>query len=909
MTSVAVPGMDCYEDMFKEITKKLYGETDMEAGETMRIMQEYDGETFKLEEGHNSLSAFGLAALVQNGFPTTTLFSLSAQQELEKLRAEEDTWISSDESIPWTDSKIASYNSAQKLFRCNECECVGFLSRVAEHWLGTHANLRVFQCPQCPYASAWARCVRMHLARQHNICPDPNQESLTLWKENPVLEEVTKYLERLKNLVEGEPMDQAKDEGVEEETHQNATSTQTSTPPPTSPDEQQLSPPVHPDHDEQDLQDQEMQHELHQQELHQQELHQQELQQELHQQELHQQELHQQELHQQELHQQELHQQELHQQELHQQELHQQELHQQELHQQELHEQELRQQELEHELQQQELQEMDQQELQQQELQAQEGQITHVIEEHIQVPEEVANQLQQIAAAQHGETGIHPQLQIVITQQENQDLPPTIQIQIAPSQELSPHLVSTSQQTIPLQQALSQTLASTLSQQVISQTQTVTHQPITQQIVVQQPQVVQTTISRQVVSPQPAASPAPKKSSEIVTTISPKRYNCTYCHYATDRRDLFTRHENIHRDEKPFHCYICQKQFNRADHVKKHFLRMHRDTPYDINRIRRTISKDSSTSTSTIQYFPKPQPRPPPVQQVETVAVQSISIPGFAPQKTEDKKAPRRKPGEKRYTCCYCSWSGVDNWCLKRHLNTHLKPYVCSLCEYKAARSERLATHVFKVHNKRACSRCSFLADDQVQLSLHQQQNHHLSHQKLPDLDNNSNYSVSNYYQNVVRTPSDIPPLLEAQKQFTCILCGMQTSTLNKMQQHMTFHSDSDTLPSIELDDYGLEIFPLQTIIREHVEPRQYDSLKVSLWKKYGRALLSRKRLHCGLCCSMNFDFTFHRSRISLARHYLLRHSRTSHKCSLCYQRFRHKYQVDLHKRADHNERSNVTAL
>lgn len=58
-----------------------------------------------------------------------------------------------------------------------------------------------------------------------------------------------------------------------------------------------------------------------------------------------------------------------------------------------------------------------------------------------------------------------------------------------------------------------------------------------------------------------------------------KRYVCGACPYATDRRDLFTRHENIHRDEKPFHCYICQKQFNRADHVKKHFLRMHRDQP------------------------------------------------------------------------------------------------------------------------------------------------------------------------------------------------------------------------------------------------------------------------------------------------------------------------------------------
>lgn len=80
-----------------------------------------------------------------------------------------------------------------------------------------------------------------------------------------------------------------------------------------------------------------------------------------------------------------------------------------------------------------------------------------------------------------------------------------------------------------------------------------------------------------------------------------------------------------------------------------------------------------------------------------------------------------------RYTCCYCSWSGVDNWCLKRHLNTHLKPFACALCEYKAARAERLATHVLKVHNKRQCSRCSFLGEDIAQLQLHQLHVHRIN--------------------------------------------------------------------------------------------------------------------------------------------------------------------------------------
>lgn len=85
-----------------------------------------------------------------------------------------------------------------------------------------------------------------------------------------------------------------------------------------------------------------------------------------------------------------------------------------------------------------------------------------------------------------------------------------------------------------------------------------------------------------------------------------------------------------------------------------------------------------------------------------------------------------------RYCCCYCSWTGVDNWCLKRHMNTHLKPFGCTLCEYKAARSERLATHVLKVHNRRQCSRCSFLGEDLAQLQMHQLHVHRVSSASAP---------------------------------------------------------------------------------------------------------------------------------------------------------------------------------
>lgn len=97
-----------------------------------------------------------------------------------------------------------------------------------------------------------------------------------------------------------------------------------------------------------------------------------------------------------------------------------------------------------------------------------------------------------------------------------------------------------------------------------------------------------------------------------------KRYSCSSCPYSTDRRDLYTRHENIHKEEKPFHCYACLKMFNRADHVKKHFLRMHREMNYDINKTRRTSGNKPITHSSPYFNAQLANQHPPQQQQTST---------------------------------------------------------------------------------------------------------------------------------------------------------------------------------------------------------------------------------------------------------------------------------------------------
>ncbi|XP_018047938.1 PREDICTED: zinc finger protein 260 [Atta colombica] len=263
-------------------------------------------------------------------------------------------------------------------------------------------------------------------------------------------------------------------------------------------------------------------------------------------------------------------------------------------------------------------------------------------------------------------------------------------------------------------------------------------------------------------------------STTVAASTSNKRYNCPCCPYGTDRRDLYTRHENIHREQKPFHCYMCYKPFNRADHVKKHFMRMHRDHVYDVSKIRKPVDTNAPKSlqqdtTATVNVTSQQQPQQQHMSnqfgfasnkgyqlQPNTVASsanvgttgihQAIIMPSPSGIVQSDNncntgrrvqnggcnskshlKGGSKNAQEKRYSCIYCSWTGVDNWCLKRHMNTHTKPFACTLCEYKAARAERLATHVLKVHNRRQCSRCPFLAEDANQLQMHQVHVHRAS--------------------------------------------------------------------------------------------------------------------------------------------------------------------------------------
>lgn len=414
-----------------------------------------------------SINDFSKKGSQQSRAPSSAMNKAGQKPKLEPPEAiPGESWVQGQEKFSWDGSPIAAYNPATKMFRCVACNTLGFLSKMAEHYLGTHVNAKqVFQCPECPYSSAWSRCVRLHLGKVHGIQNSP----ASLWRDQPLLDEVVGMLQNLKNAAEGS----------------------------------------------------------------------------------------------------------------------------------------------------------------------------------------------------RG-TG----------------------------------LVVTSSGAMP-----------------------------------------------------------------------EKRYTCPRCPYATDRRDLYHRHENIHKDDKPFHCYVCFKLFNRADHVKKHFLRIHKNHTYNISLIRRHPPRSSSHSASSHSVANVNSHWPPMHQndiaqklptgscmssdcsaalsgggrcsggtgqtwafQSSTAAhcVRGTSLKGPSlrgPQgSTEEGKSKRGKGSgsttPKTFACAYCSWRGIDGWCLRRHLNTHIKPFSCPFCEYKAARSERLNTHVLKVHGKHLCNKCHFAGEDSVMLERHVKEQH-----------------------------------------------------------------------------------------------------------------------------------------------------------------------------------------
>ncbi|XP_054720140.1 zinc finger protein 26-like [Uloborus diversus] len=472
-----------------------------------------------------------------------------------------------------------------------------------------------------------------------------------------------------------------------------------------------------------------------------------------------------------------------------------------------------------------------------------------------------------------------------------------------------------------------------------------------------------------------------------------KRYICPKCPYATDRRDLYNRHENIHREEKPFQCYICYKLFNRADHVKKHFCRIHKEFNYDINLIRRLPSKRSripispslnggssslsqEMNSSYSDMITKSSAHVPVTQsqllncltgsptmvrlsrEVDQIPEKEVNLyetkndntfnkshsnlltfltqNAFSP-KPIHKSGPVRNPEPpkdilqealmkplgfsslqsttpKKFNCAYCPWTGPNAWALRIHTSMHYKTF-CVLCNFKSSEASDLENHMWECHKKKTCSKCNFLADSVGALDTHMKEAHgqkpqfscrHCSqsfevrsdmeahcifiHNQVlqeckkngcdfcttdPDIlgthkkENHSSPSTSTTQDtSASRTlclycgcdfadPASLSlheevfhenPLQKASKRplnpYGCAVCGYSTPKQPMMMEHMRIHTGQSL--RCQAGEGCLFSTPYDTVLREHVLQSHSNDDGIV------------RCPHCGFRCSTRFSFVTH---------------------------------------------------
>ncbi|VVC26976.1 Zinc finger C2H2-type,Zinc finger, RING/FYVE/PHD-type [Cinara cedri] len=700
--------MDVYEDMFKEITKKIYGH-DRSSSSKNKQLAEQDKYQI-VEEG---------LSVIENNETATAAESFGEQEQ-----PKEDPWVTSDETISWTTSKISSYNADRKLFKCQECESVGLLSSVAEHWLGTHADVKVFQCPQCPYASAWARCIRTHMSRQHNVVAanglkEQQTAGRSPWKESPVLEEVTSYLGRLKAAADKALAD--KNAAVvsnavadaaayaidsDDEMQISAADTETQTAQkryncsycPYGTDRRDLHirhENIHKDNkpfmcDVCQKQFNRADHvKKHYTRMHR---------------------------------------------------------------------------EYEYCLSRVKRDLYGNVGIQRKHprVTLYSGDPSSMIEPEPQIIVSQTTDVQPLTSApiisatpiilqddqqqQQQQTVVN----IAVVNFNEQTGTHTIQIPISTSQlkpvMFAPETILTVDPTAmmstdapaasiiqtdapaPAMMPTDVPAVAMMPTEAPAAAMVLTDAPATSMVLTDAPATTMVLTDAPATTMMLTDSPA---TSMVLTDAPATSMVLTDAPATTMMLTDSPATSMVMTDAPATTMMLTDSSATTMMLTDSPATTMVlTDAPATTMMLTDSpatamVLTDAPATTMMLTDAPAATMIPTDASTTEATAAAATAAEVMATE-AQCKNNDRRN-FRKRYSCTYCSWSGMDNWCLKRHLNTHMKPYECIFCEYKAARAERLATHVLKVHSKKMCSRCSYIAQDYDDLYAHQSENNHKS--------------------------------------------------------------------------------------------------------------------------------------------------------------------------------------
>lgn len=150
-------------------------------------------------------------------------------------------------------------------------------------------------------------------------------------------------------------------------------------------------------------------------------------------------------------------------------------------------------------------------------------------------------------------------------------------------------------------------------------------------------------------------------------------------------------------------------------------------------------------------------------------------------------------------------------------------------------------------------------------------------------------------------------------KNYRCGICCLQTETQEAMLLHLNFHSPNNFNLNMTTDeDDQLEIIPLQTIITEETndcdnnqtnchllndnnEMKTKDKISCLISRKFNRNFSYNRK--CNLCLKSSDDVYIFNGPVNYAIHILNCHTKNKIGCKRCMTKFKHKYQLSLHRK------------
>ncbi|KAJ8929736.1 hypothetical protein NQ314_017551 [Rhamnusium bicolor] len=149
----------------------------------------------------------------------------------------------------------------------------------------------------------------------------------------------------------------------------------------------------------------------------------------------------------------------------------------------------------------------------------------------------------------------------------------------------------------------------------------------------------------------------------VTSHSSVKPFRCTVCTKSFNRRDHLNQHQKLHERQNDYECNICQKPFNRADHLAKHRASKH--------GIGEKIMGEKKYECPLCNK-------------------------GFTTEKYRDVHVNGHN-GQKEYQCKVCEKTFLSKSHLTEHMkfhNEHSKKFLCSECGQRFIRNDYLVIHM-----------------------------------------------------------------------------------------------------------------------------------------------------------------------------------------------------------------------